>query len=792
MQKAEAVANRTMLTERVDADLVVVGGGLAGTCGAIAAARAGLKVALVQDRPVLGGNASSEVRLWVLGATSHMGNNNRWAREGGVVDEVLVENMYRNPEGNPLIFDTILLEKVHEERNITLLLNTVALEATKADADTIASVRAFCSQNSTFYEIHAPLFCDASGDGVLGFLTGAAFRMGAEGRDEFDEGFAPSAEYGELLGHSIYFYTKDTGRPVSFVPPSFALQDITAIPRYRSFNTREDGCRLWWIEYGGRLDTVHDTERIKWELWKVVYGVWHHIKNSGQFPEAENLTLEWVGTIPGKRESRRFEGDFMLSQKDLVEQRLHFDAVSFGGWAIDLHPADGVFSGEPSCTQWHSKGVYPIPYRCMFSRNITNLFLAGRIISATHVAFGSTRVMATCAHGAQAMGEAAAICRREGWRPRDLAQPGRIERLQAALQRTGQFIPQIDVTDDEDLATAATVTASSRLTLDALPEAGEPLRLDQSYALLVPVTKGPMPRVRFWARTESTAKLTVQLRGASRPGNFTPDEVLAAETVMLQPAAAGGTRQRIATAIGSRTPGTETVITTPQMQEVAIDFQTTIETPRYLFFVVLANPDVEIAASDSRLTGVLALAHRANAAVSKGGANQLPPRQIGVDAFEFWTPQRRPSGRNFAARFDPPIDGFGPAHVTRGPDRPVDQANAWIASLTDDRPWVKLAWDRPQSIGRVTVSFDTDFDHPMESVLMGHPERVMPFCVRDAELVDDAGRTVATLRENHQSHWRIVFNTPIRTRSLRLVCRHPSPGVPASVFRIRCFQKETR
>jgi len=281
MTEEFSATKRDPKTTRIDADLVIVGGGLAGTCAAITAARSGIQVVLVQDRPVLGGNASSEVRLWGLGATSHMNNNNRWAREGGVIDEMLVENMYRNKEGNTLIFDTILLEKVIEESNITLLLNTSAYDVAKSDADTIESVTAFCSQNSTTYELYAPLFCDASGDGIVAFQAGAAFRMGAESTEEFGEKFAPTEEYGYLLGHSIYFYTKDVGKPVKFVPPSYAIDAIAQIPRYRSFNTATDGCRLWWIEYGGRLDTVHETETIKWQLWKVVYGVWNYIKNSG-------------------------------------------------------------------------------------------------------------------------------------------------------------------------------------------------------------------------------------------------------------------------------------------------------------------------------------------------------------------------------------------------------------------------------------------------------------------------------------------------------------------------------
>jgi hypothetical protein len=512
----------------IESDLVIVGGGWSGTAAALTAARQGLTVTLAQDRPVLGGNGSSEVRLWSLGATSHMNNNNRWAREGGIVDEILVENMYRNPEGNALIFDTVLLEKVLEESNITLLLNTAAYSVSKSDPDTIESVDAFCSQNSTHYTLKAPLFVDASGDGIVAFQAGAAFRMGAESTDEFGEKFAPTAEYGYLLGHSIYFYSKDAGKPVKFVPPSYALDDITKIPRFRSFNTKDYGCRLWWVEYGGRLDTVHDTEDIKWQLWKVVYGVWNHIKNSGEFPDAENLTLEWVGHIPGKRESRRFEGDYMMIQQDIIEQRHHDDAVAFGGWSIDLHPADGIFSERPGCDQWHAKGIYQIPYRTMYSRNIKNLFLAGRIMSVSHVAFGATRVMLTLAHCAQAIGMAAAQCRQKNLLPVDISQPENMRQLQRDLLRTGQHIPGFKLEDNDDLARKATISASSTLALAELPANGPIQPLDTSYAQMLPAQRrkatsvSPLPSMR-----NSATSLDVELRTSSRTSNYTPDVTLA-------------------------------------------------------------------------------------------------------------------------------------------------------------------------------------------------------------------------------------------------------------------------
>jgi hypothetical protein len=787
LKKFDAEHERILNTERLETDLVVVGGGLAGTCCAITAARAGVKVVLIQDRPVLGGSASSEVRLWILGATSHMGNNNRWAREGGVVDEILVENLYRNPEGNSLILDTILLEKVVEEESITLLLNTAVHDVVKNDADTIESVRAFCSQNSTEYRVTAPLFCDASGDGIVGFLAGAAFRTGAESRDEFGELFAPEQSYGELLGHSLYFYTKDTGKPVEFVAPSFALKDVTEIPRWRAFNAREHGCQLWWIEYGGRLDTVHQTEEIKWELWKVVYGVWDHVKNSGQFPEAETLTLEWVGTIPGKRESRRFEGDYMLIQQDIVEQREHADAVSYGGWAMDLHPADGVYSELSPCTQWHSKGVYQIPYRCMYSRNIANLFLAGRIISASHVAFGSTRVMATCAHNAQAVGMAAALCTRGRLRPRDLLQQDHMTRLQCELYRAGQYIPQLEISDPSDQAPEASITASSQLALSQLLPSQASVTLDCPRAMLVPLQPGTVPRISLWLRCTTDTELVARLRTSRHPGGFTPDELLAEVSIPL-----GSVTPAVARVVRSASVGTNTglgdevsaTIESEEWSEVAIDFGVELDTAKYAMVTLEANPDVEVALTDVRLTGVLSLSHRMNGAVAKG-ATQKPPEGIGIDTFEFWLPERRPGGKSMALRFDPPLEGFEPEKTLAGPKRPTTTTNAWIADFADEEPSLDLAWDEPRQVDRVVVSLDADFDHPMESVLLGHPERELPLCAKAVRAFDESGNLLSEVVDNHQAQVTLPIRQTIRHLHLEFEPRDPT--VPVSVFRVSAF-----
>ena len=747
---------RSLKSVRLSTDLVITGGGVAGTCCAITAARAGIHVVLVQDRPVLGGNASSEVRLWLLGATSHMGNNNRWAREGGVIDEILVENLYRNPEGNPLILDTILLEKVVAEKNITLLLNTAVDSLEKDGESRIRSVRAFCSQNSTEYVVSAPLFCDASGDGVVGFLSGAPFRMGAESREEFGEAFAPDTSYGELLGHSLYFYSKDLGRPVRYVAPAFALKDITRIPRYRDIQGTDSGCRFWWFEWGGRLDTVHETEAIKWELWRVAYGVWDYIKNSGKFPEAETMTLEWVGTIPGKRESRRFEGDYLLRQQDIIEQRRHEDAVSFGGWAIDLHPADGVYSELSPCTQWHSKGVYQIPWRCMYSRSIENLFLTGRLISVSHVAFGSTRVMATCGHNAQAVGVAAAICTERGLLPRDVPVPG----LQQRLLRSGQYIPGVALQDPQDLVRSGQISATSRLVLHELSADGGTVGLDASRAMLLPVDAGELPNVDFQIDAEQATELRVQVRASERAGNFTPERILHEQVVTL-PAGAS--------------------------QRITVSPRASVAAPCYVSYCLLRNPLVAVHTSSQRVTGVLSLSQSMNKSVAKG-AIQQPPPGIGVDTFEFWLPSRRPGGKNLAIAAAPALDLFRPENVSNGFGRPAAQPNAWVAAPDDPAPKLTIRWPERKRIARIEVEFDTDFDHPMESVLMGHPEREIPFCVKHYRIVSCAdGSTAYECRDNHQTRNVIVLPQPLETDAITIEVLE-THGEPAAVFQVRCYE----
>ena len=744
--------NKTISTK---SDLVVVGGGLAGLCCAIAAARDGINVTLVQDRPVLGGNASSEVRLWTLGATSHMGNNNRWSREGGIIDEILVENMYRNKEGNTLIFDTILLEKVVGEKNITLLLNTSVYDVKKSDPNTISQVIAFCSQNSTTYELNADLFCDASGDGIVGFQAGAAFRMGAETVEEFGEKFAPDIAYGELLGHTIYFYSKNVGTPVKYVAPEFALKDITKIPRYKVLNDKDFGCRLWWLEYGGRRDTIHESEDIKWELWKVVYGVWDYIKNSGEFPDAENLTLEWVGTIPGKRESRRFEGLYMIKQQDLVAQAQFDDAVSFGGWAVDLHPSDGVYDSKPGCTQYHSKGIYQIPLRTMISKNINNLFLGGRVISATHVAFGSTRVMATTALSGQAVGYGAAQCIKNKILPAQLLEQNQIKELQQTLSLNGQSIPGIGIEQIENLASNSKIKTSSNFKLKQLKSDGNWFNLSIGVAQLLPLEANTKYNYTFSFAADKATTVQAELRLSGRMGSYTPDVILESKSIQL----------------------------TQGEQDISFSFDSVLQDNQYAFITFLSNDLVAIRCSEQRLTGLVSVFNGVNKAVNNNG-KQSPPDNIGIDAFEFWIPQRRPNGHNLAFSISPTLDLYNVKNIGNGFVRPYLGTNAWAADLDDTKPQIIFEWETTQEINSIKLFFDTDYDHAMESSLMGHPESIMPFCARSYKIKDQNGTVIYETIANHQTINTIVLSKSIKTKILYIDFEISSNSIPVSLFEV--------
>jgi hypothetical protein len=249
-------------------------------------------------------------------------------------------------------------------------------------------------------------------------------------------------------------------------PPWAHLFRTDADLPHRPHGASEYG--YWWIEWGGHLDTVRANEAIRDELLRYLFGVWDHIKNQGDHG-AENHALTWFGWVPGKRESRRLLGDYVLRQQDCTEARRFDDTVAYGGWPVDIHAYGGIENPDPPARFGHLEDIYSLPFRMLYSRNIENLLMAGRDASATHMAHGSTRVMATCAVMGQAAGTAAALCVQHGCLPRELT-ASRLQELQLALVRDDCYLPDIAVADPDDLARHATITASSQASPDLGPE----------------------------------------------------------------------------------------------------------------------------------------------------------------------------------------------------------------------------------------------------------------------------------------------------------------------------------
>ncbi|GHV52341.1 hypothetical protein AGMMS49579_09430 [Spirochaetia bacterium] len=422
----------TTINHRVQ--FCVVGGGLSGLCAAVEAARRGLKVALMQDRPMLGGNASSEIRMWVLGAH---GKNNR---ESGLVEELFLENYYRNPYKNYSIWDSILWEKVHLEKNITLILNCSCLDAEVKDGQ-ILSVTGWQTTTQMYHKIEAPFFADCSGDSVLAPLTGAEYRVGHEARDEYGEDIAPVYADKKTMGMSLLIQAREMGGPRTYIAPVWAEKFTRDKLPHRLPDLNNDGENFWYLELGGIRDSIADTEELRDELLAVAYGIWDFVKNDPENQDKfANFDLDWIGFLPGKRESRRYVGDHVLTQGDVRDGGKFKDIAAYGGWPMDDHHPEALRTTEEPTVYHPAPSPFGIPYRCLYSRNIQNLFCAGRNISTSHVSLSSTRVMATCALLGQAVGAAAAVAGRHGTTPRGVYREYLAE-LQQTLMEDDCWLP---------------------------------------------------------------------------------------------------------------------------------------------------------------------------------------------------------------------------------------------------------------------------------------------------------------------------------------------------------------
>jgi hypothetical protein len=374
----------------------------------------------------------------------------------------------------------------------------------------------------------------------------------------------------------------------------------------------------------------------------------------------------------------------------------------------------------------------------------------------SHVAFGSTRVIATGTLCAQAAAMAAAICVKNNLKPGEVYSKGYIGELQNRLIQSGQYIPGFKLDPSQDLISSAKITSGGAFELSGLPEDGTWRKLTKDSAMLLPFTAGKMPQFTFTVKAEENATVKAGLYIAKRYGNYTPDQCLAEKEY---PVAAGESTLKV-------------------------DFKQSLKKEQYGLLIFNRNEKVSIAQSNIRLTGVLSLFH---------SGTQSQNDLYGIEEIPFYTPERRPGGKNFAMKVTPAIQSFAISQLSSGVFRPANGAvNAWVAPLADETATVKCEWNKPQEIRKIVLWFDSDFDHAMESCLMGHPENIMPLCVQQYKIKNDAGEVIYETSDNHQSRNEIPFEKPVRTSSLTVQLSRSGENVPVSLFGIQAFSTDRK
>jgi hypothetical protein len=461
-------------------DVVIVGGGLAGCTAAVASARNGAKTALIQDRPFLGGNTSPEILVPPVGVWNGRKENPFDPRETGLIEEYRTQGYQTMTEGK--LYPKRLQRLIALEANIDLYFNTHALGVEMKDNREIGAVLAINPNTGKRMRFPAKIAIDCSGDSVVAVSSGAEFRHGKESKSMNNEPWAPDSPNSNTMGNGIKYYPVDSGKPQAFDPPKwiYKFSDCGDFSRDRHPRNLKDGIRpdgwgidhQWVLELGGTMDTFADAEEIRDDLFRLIYGVWDHLKNHCEKNRdvADNYKLEWVGYVAGKRENRRIVGDYILTQNDIINQSNFDDTVAYGGWVNDDHYSEGFFyKGSTGFHDDHNDYACPgvefsIPYRCLYSKNIDNLMMAGRNISATHLALSNTRVMLTCALLGHAVGVASALCIKENASPRGVYQ-NHIKELQQELLKEGSYVIGVKSDDPDDLASKASISASSEKVL---------------------------------------------------------------------------------------------------------------------------------------------------------------------------------------------------------------------------------------------------------------------------------------------------------------------------------------
>ncbi len=719
-----------------DFDIIVAGGGPGGTAAAIMAARNGAKTLLLQDRPILGGNASTEAGIGYNGASSQQFN----AREGGIVEEII-----RRKTRSDSNWTVTLTQMCADEPNLSVWLN-MRVRETEVKNNRIQSVTAYHTETGERWTFRGELYIDCTGDSDLAFQAGAKIRWGREAKWQYGEEFAPLTPdnctmSGCLWGTKFF----DTGVSQEFIAPEW----LPAFPAGKKFGRNIMGIYPdWWLEAPNIIDDLYDAEEARDELYRIVLGYFNYLKNVWEEKEKTvNYAIGPMKWIDAKRESRRIVGDYVLNQNDCVQGTTFPDTIAYAGWPIDLHHLKGIYSGEegPFFSNAHVPMV-SIPYRCIYSKNIENLLMAGRNISVSHIALGTTRVQATIASIGQAAGTAAAMCLKKGLTPRELGQLC-LEELRQQLLKDDQYIPGICSTDERDLARKAKVRVSS-------------VSREELYVTEIGIRDGWLPlnciRGSFLPRRDrnKAAYLYLMLK------NETKRDICVRLSVREQ------FHQNVTFAAEESVSCTQIV---PAGFEGWIAFHTDMTLSGNGIWAVLEPTE--------------GIAWR---------VWKMAPIDCTRSVWdERW--RRFPTVRNecHMVAFEKPVEALADCkgeNVINGYSRAIDSTHyCWVSDPQQGLPqWIVLEFDRPESLTRIQITFDTDMTNP--SMLSG-AEPIPAKVVTDynVEVYDGIQwRSIACVTGNYLRQRRHDFPLCV-VNKVRITVNDTGNHSNARIFEIRCY-----